>query len=193
MSCGPPTKKVSSCSPTGATAIPRPSRSMPAAISSHARHTKEAFAFSVCEDAFKEFGLPAPIRKHNGSLSPVPTRSSTCRSSRSGAEAGHRDRAHQARYPQQNGRPQRMHLTLKLETTKPAGANFLPQQARTTNLSMSTTASARIRPSARPDDGLPELDYPFKARSSPSPLAPASAINAKRSTSVRSSLARPSR
>ena len=32
--------------------------------------------------------------------------------------------------PQQNGRHERMHLTLKLETTKPAGKNFLQQQAK---------------------------------------------------------------
>lgn len=31
--------------------------------------------------------------------------------------------------PQKNGRHERMHLTLKLETTKPAGANFLQRQA----------------------------------------------------------------
>jgi putative transposase len=30
----------------------------------------------------------------------------------------------------ENGRHERMHLTLKLETTKPAGANFLQQQAK---------------------------------------------------------------
>jgi putative transposase len=33
-------------------------------------------------------------------------------------------------HPQQNGRHERMHLTLKLETTKPAGRNFLQQQAK---------------------------------------------------------------
>lgn len=32
--------------------------------------------------------------------------------------------------PQQNGRHERMHLTLKQETTKPAGQNFLQQQAK---------------------------------------------------------------
>jgi hypothetical protein len=32
--------------------------------------------------------------------------------------------------PQQNGRHERMHLTLKREATKPAGENFLQQQAR---------------------------------------------------------------
>jgi transposase InsO family protein len=30
--------------------------------------------------------------------------------------------------PQQNGRHERMHLTLKLETTKPAAGNFLRRQ-----------------------------------------------------------------
>ena len=33
-------------------------------------------------------------------------------------------------HPQQNGRHERMHLTLKKETTKPAGENFLQQQSR---------------------------------------------------------------
>ena len=33
-------------------------------------------------------------------------------------------------HPQQNGRHERMHLTLKMETTKPAGNNFLQQQAK---------------------------------------------------------------
>ena len=33
-------------------------------------------------------------------------------------------------HPQQNGRHERMHLTLKKETTKPAGSNFLQQHAR---------------------------------------------------------------
>jgi putative transposase len=33
-------------------------------------------------------------------------------------------------HPQQNGRHERMHLTLKKEATKPAASNFLQQQAR---------------------------------------------------------------
>ena len=33
-------------------------------------------------------------------------------------------------HPQQNGRHERMHLTLKKEATRPAGANFLQQQAK---------------------------------------------------------------
>ena len=33
-------------------------------------------------------------------------------------------------HPEQNGRHERMHLTLKQEATKPAAANMLQQQAR---------------------------------------------------------------
>ncbi|CAG1015633.1 hypothetical protein RHIZO_05113 [Rhizobiaceae bacterium] len=32
--------------------------------------------------------------------------------------------------PQQNGRHERMHLTLKLEAARPAAANFLEQQGK---------------------------------------------------------------
>jgi len=33
-------------------------------------------------------------------------------------------------HPQQNGRHERMHLTLKTETTRPAGLNSLQQQSK---------------------------------------------------------------
>ena len=75
--------------------------------------------------------------------------------------------------PQQNGRHERMHLTLKLETTKPAAANFLQQQARFDDfveefnterphqaLDMACPAE-RYSASPRPYKGLPEIDYPF--------------------------------
>lgn len=75
--------------------------------------------------------------------------------------------------PQQNGRHERMHLTLKKETTKPAGANFLQQQARFDDfveefnterphqaLDMACP-SERYSSSPRPYRGLPTLDYPF--------------------------------
>jgi hypothetical protein len=75
--------------------------------------------------------------------------------------------------PQQNGRHERMHLTLKQETARPAAVNSLAQQARfdvfveTFNavrpheaLDMRTPAS-RYDASPRPFAGLPELAYPF--------------------------------
>ena len=69
-----------------------------------------------------------------------------------------------------------MHLTLKLETTKPAGQNFLQQQARVNDfidrynnerphqaLAM-RSPSQLYRPSPRPYADLPELDYPLHDR-----------------------------
>ena len=75
--------------------------------------------------------------------------------------------------PQQNGRHERMHLTLKKETTKPAGENFLQQQEKFDNfideynierphqaLDMKCPAEIYV-PSLRRYRGLPEVDYPF--------------------------------
>jgi transposase InsO family protein len=76
-------------------------------------------------------------------------------------------------HPQQNGRHERMHLTLKKETTHPAGRNSLQQQARFDDfvkefneerpheaLGMKTPAEV-YRPSMRRYEGLQEIDYPF--------------------------------
>jgi putative transposase len=75
--------------------------------------------------------------------------------------------------PQQNGRHERMHLTLKLETTRPAAENFLAQQARFDDFiacyneerphqALAMRCPAELyTPSARPYAGLPELEYPF--------------------------------
>jgi putative transposase len=74
--------------------------------------------------------------------------------------------------PQQNGRHQRMHLTLKKEATKPAAANFL-QQSRFDKfidvfnherphqaLDMKCPAEV-YQPSSRPYPGLQDIDYPL--------------------------------
>ena len=76
-------------------------------------------------------------------------------------------------HPQQNGRHERMHLTLKREATKPAAANVLQQQARFDDfltryntdrphqaLGMKVPADLYAR-SARVYRGLEELTYPF--------------------------------
>ncbi len=78
--------------------------------------------------------------------------------------------------PQQNGRHERMHLTLKKEATRPAGMNSLQQQARFDAfleefnterpheaLAMACPAEC-YAPSSRPYDGLPEVEYPFHDR-----------------------------
>ena len=74
---------------------------------------------------------------------------------------------------QANGRHERMHLTLKKEATRPAGANFLQQQAKFDDfiaefnnerpheaLEMKYPAEIYM-PSVRAYQGIPEPYYPF--------------------------------
>jgi putative transposase len=76
-------------------------------------------------------------------------------------------------HPEQNGRHERMHLTLKQDATKPAVANVLQQQARFDGFqtccnrerphqALGTKVPGELyTPSSRPYRGLPSLDYPF--------------------------------
>ena len=93
--------------------------------------TKERYAFTVFERAFQEYGLPEAIRTDNG----VPFASAHALYGLSklavwwlrlgiGLERiapGH---------PEQNGRHERLHLTLKTDATRPPSTNVLQQQAR---------------------------------------------------------------
>src|ERR1043166_6065226 len=93
--------------------------------------TAEKFAFTVFERTFKEFGLPHAIRTDNG----VPFASAHALYGLSKLAVWWlRLRIEIERipppHPEQNGRHERMHLTLKKEATKPAAANALQQQAR---------------------------------------------------------------
>jgi len=136
--------------------------------------TKEAFAFSVFESAFKEFGLPSAIRTDNG----VPFASPNAlfglsRLSVWWLRLGIDIERIKPGHPQQNGRHERMHLTLKLETTRPAAENLLRQQAKFDDFidcynterphqALAMRCPAELyTPSVRPYAGLPELDYPF--------------------------------
>ena len=79
-------------------------------------------------------------------------------------------------HPQQNGRHERMHLTLKKEATRPPGLNSLQQQARFDafvhefNAERPHEALAMKCPaelcsaSTRSYGGLPKLTYPFHDR-----------------------------
>ena len=136
--------------------------------------TKEVYAFSVFERAFKDFGLPRAIRTDNG----VPF--SCCnalyglsRLSVWWLRLGINIERIKPGHPEQNGRHERMHLTLKTEATKPASDNFLQQQARFDDfidrfnnerphqaLDMKYPAELYAT-SPRPYTGLAELDYPF--------------------------------
>jgi putative transposase len=139
--------------------------------------TKEACAFPVIEAVFKRFGLPKAIRTDNGV--PFASPNSLFNLSklsvwwlRLGIEIERIKPGH----PQQNGRHERMHLTLKREATKPVARNFLQQQARFDDfleefnrerphqaLAMHCPAELYAR-STRPYRGLDPIDYPFHDR-----------------------------
>jgi putative transposase len=136
--------------------------------------TQEKFAFTVFERTFKEFGLPQAIRTDNG----VPFASPNAlyglsRLSVWWLRLGIRLERIRPGHPEQNGRHERMHLTLKREATKPRAANLLQQQARFDAfvqhfneerphqaLGMAVPAD-RYVPSPRPYRGLEPLDYPW--------------------------------
>ncbi len=136
--------------------------------------TKEAYAFTVFERVFKTFGLPKAIRTDNG----VPFASPNAlfglsRLSVWWLRLGIDIERIKPGNPQQNGRHERMHRTLKAEATKPAAGNFLQQQEKFDSfiddynnerphqaLDMKLPAEV-YETSQRPYRGLPELDYPF--------------------------------
>jgi putative transposase len=136
--------------------------------------TQERFAFTAFDRTFREFGLPAAIRTDNG----VPFASPTAlyRLSKLAVwwlRLGIRIERIAPGHPQQNGRHERMHRTLKLEATKPAAPNVLQQQARFDAfinrynqdrphqaLGMKVPA-ALYTPSPRVYRGLEDLTYPF--------------------------------
>jgi putative transposase len=93
--------------------------------------TRSQFAFSVFQRAFKDFGLPGAIRTDNG----VPFASPNALFGLSKLAVwwlrlGIQIQRIKPGCPQQNGRHERMHLTLKEEATKLASFNFLQQQER---------------------------------------------------------------
>jgi len=93
--------------------------------------TQEIYAFTVFERVFQEFGLPLSIRTDNGV--PFASRSALFGLSKLSVwwlRLGIGIERIKPGNPQQNGRHERMHLTLKKEATKPPGKNFLQQQAK---------------------------------------------------------------
>jgi putative transposase len=136
--------------------------------------TQERYAFSVFERTFQDFGLPEAIRTDNG----VPFASAHALYGLSKLAVwwlrlGIRLERIAPGHPEQNGRHERMHLTLKTDATRPASPNVLHQQMRFDTfvhrfnherphqaLDMATPAT-RYTPSPRLYRGLEDLDYPF--------------------------------
>ena len=136
--------------------------------------TREPFAFAVFERAFKDYGLPRAMRTDNGLPFASPRALyGLSRLSVWWLRLGIAIERIKPGHPEQNGRHERMHLTLKTEATRPASPNFLHQQARFDAfverfnqerphhaLGMTVPADLHTR-SPRPYAGLGELDYPL--------------------------------
>ena len=139
--------------------------------------TKETYAFTAFERIFKEFGLPKAIRTDNGV--PFASPNSLFNLSRLSVwwlRLGIAIERIKPGNPQQNGRHERMHLTLKKEATRPAGRNFLHQQQKFDDfvdefnterphqaLEMKYPAEV-YTPSKKQYKGIQELEYPLHDR-----------------------------
>ena len=139
--------------------------------------TKEAPVIEAFVRLFKERGLPLAMRSDNGL--PFASPNGLYNLSKLSVwwlRLGIAIERIRPGNPQQNGRHERMHLTLKKETTRPPGMNALQQQARFDSfvnefnherpheaLAMRTPAEV-YAPSSTAYEGLPELNYPFHDR-----------------------------
>ena len=132
--CGAPTSRASSSSATAATATRSPSPTRPRASCCCAKPCNPLARTSPSppsNGSFVERGLPNAIRTDNG----VPFASPNALFNLSKLSVwwlrlGIAIERIKPGHPQQNGRHERMHLTLKKETTRPPGINSLQQQAR---------------------------------------------------------------
>jgi transposase InsO family protein len=139
--------------------------------------TREDLAITAFDRLFRDRGLPQAIRSDNG----VPFASPNALFNLSKLSVwwlrlGIAIERIKPGHPQQNGRHERMHLTLKKEATRPSGLNSLQQQARFDafqqefNTERPHEALAMKCPaevysaSQRPYNGLPDLTYPFHDR-----------------------------
>lgn len=137
-------------------------------------NNQEKYAFDIFEKTFKEYGLPKAIRTDNG----VPFSSPMAlfglsRLSVWWLRLGIEIERIKPGHPEQNGRHERMHLTLKKETTKPSAFNILQQQVKFDDFieefNMERPHQALnmkcpndiYRSSPREYRGLSEIEYPL--------------------------------
>jgi len=136
--------------------------------------TKEVPVIETFVHLFTERGLPAAIRSDNGLPFASPNGLyNLSKLSVFWLRLGIAIERIQPGHPQQNGRHERMHRTLKQETARPPDMNALQQQDRFDRfvsefneerpheaLDMKMPAEL-YAPSSRPYDGLPDVQYPF--------------------------------
>lgn len=93
--------------------------------------TAEDPCYAVFDRAFREYGLPCAIRSDNGT--PFASGNSLWGLTKLSVwwiRLGIKIERIKPGNPQENGRHERMHRTLKLEATKPPGGNLLQQQEK---------------------------------------------------------------
>jgi hypothetical protein len=93
-------------------------------------NTKGQPALWCFRETFLQYGLPAVIRSDNGSPFASTGLAGLTALSAFWLRLGIRPEKIEPSHPEQNGAHERMHLTLKIETTRPAGGNRLQQQER---------------------------------------------------------------
>ena len=140
--------------------------------------TKSELAFSVFEQAFRDFGLPQAIRTDNGT--PFASPNALFGLSKLAVwwlRLGIKIQRIKPGRPQQNARHERLHLTLKTEATRPASFNFLQQQERFERFTevynhqrphqaLGGAYPADVyTPSPRVYEPPPEPEYPYHDRS----------------------------
>lgn len=135
---------------------------------------KTSMSFPIFEEAFKEYGLPQAIRTDDG----VPFSSSCGLFGWSllsvwWLRLGIKIERIRPGHPEENGRHERIHRTLKMASTKPAACGILQQQERFDDfmseynkerpheaLEMKTPAQV-YKSSERKYKGIPDLHYPL--------------------------------
>ena len=154
----------------------RPCLALPAVVRG-TRFDPRTACNTAFERLFRDRGLPLAIRSDNG----VPFASPNALFNLSKLSVwwlrlGIAIERIKPGHPQQNGRHERMHLTLKKEATRPPGFNSLQQQERfdaflrefnteRPHEALDMRCPAELyTASARPYAGLPELTYPFHDR-----------------------------
>jgi transposase InsO family protein len=129
--------------------------------------TTHAGSKAVFTKLFKEYGLPRRIRTDNGVPFAAPTLARLSRLSVWWIKLGVLPELIEPGQPQQNGRHERMHRTLKAETTKPPAANSLAQQRK---FNAFVREFNEVRPHEALDMSTPAQLYQSSPRAMPDTL-----------------------
>jgi putative transposase len=131
------------------------------------RSTKTPLVRPVFEAAFREYGLPERIRTDNGTPFASRGAGGLSRLSVWWVKLGIQHERIEPGRPDQNGRHERMHRTLKQETLRPPAASLRSQQVRFDSFKVEFNEE---RPHEGIDNGVPAELYRRSTREFPSRL-----------------------